>query len=85
MCRAYLIREQLWEALRVKGTRGRRLLAGVIAWASRSRLPEMVDLTRKLRRFKDLIANTMDTGLTSPAASRPILVIMPTEASVGLL
>ena len=66
--RAYLIKEQLREVFRVKGRRGRRLLAGVIAWASRSRLPEMVDLARKLRRFKDLIANTLDTGVTSALA-----------------
>jgi transposase len=66
--RAYLIREQLREAFRVKGKRGRKLLAGVIAWACRSRLPEMVDLARKLRRFQDLIGNTMDTGVTSALA-----------------
>ncbi len=66
--RAYLIKEQLREVFRVKGVRGRRLLAGVISWASRSRLPEMVDLARKLRRFKDLIGNTLDTGITSALA-----------------
>jgi len=53
---------------RVKGKRGRRLLAGVISWASRSRLPETVDLARKLRRFHDLIANTLDHGVTSALA-----------------
>lgn len=66
--RAYLIKEQLREVFKVKGERGRRLLAGVIAWASRSRLPEMVDLARKLRRFRDLIANTLDSGVTSALA-----------------
>jgi transposase len=66
--RAYLIKEQLREVFRVKGERGRRLLAGLIAWASRSRLPEMVDLARKLRRFHDLIGNTLDTGITSALA-----------------
>lgn len=66
--RAYLIKEQLREVFRAKGRRGRLLLAGVIAWASRSRLPEMVDLARKLRRFKDLIGNTLDTGVTSALA-----------------
>jgi transposase len=66
--RAYLIKEQLREVFRVKGRRGRRLLTGVIAWASRSRLPEMVDLARKLRRFKDLIGNTLDSGVTSALA-----------------
>ncbi|MDQ1308473.1 MAG: transposase [Actinomycetota bacterium] len=66
--RAYLIKEQLREVFRIKGVRGRRLLAGVIAWASRSRIPEMVDLARKLRRFHDLIGNTLDTGITSALA-----------------
>ena len=66
--RAYLIKEQLREVFQAKGRRGRRLLAGVIAWATRSRLPEMVDLARKLRRFRDLIANTLDTGVTSALA-----------------
>jgi transposase len=66
--RAYLIKEQLWEVFRAKGKRGRLLLAGVISWASRSRIPEMVDLARKLRRFKDLIGNTLDHGVTSALA-----------------
>ena len=66
--RAYLIKEQLREVFRVKGRRGRRLLAGVISWATRSRLPEMVDLARELRRFKDLIGNTLDHGVTSALA-----------------
>jgi hypothetical protein len=46
--RAYLIREQLREAFRVREKRGRKLPAGVISRAPRSRLPEMVDLARKL-------------------------------------
>jgi len=58
----------LREVFRVKGKSGRRLLAGVIAWASRSRLPEMVDLARKLRRFHDLIGNIPDHGVTSALA-----------------
>jgi transposase len=66
--RAYLIKEQLREVFAVKGVRGRRLLEGVIAWASRSRIPEMVDLARTLRRFHDLIGNTLDTGVTSALA-----------------
>lgn len=53
---------------RVKEKRGRLLLTGVISWASRSRIPEMVDLARKLHRFKDLIGNTLDHGVTSALA-----------------
>jgi transposase len=66
--RSYLIKEQLREVFRVKGKRGRLLLAGVVSWASRSRIPEMVDLARKLRRFTDLIGNTLDHGVTSALA-----------------
>ena len=66
--RAYLIKEQLREVFRVKGNAGRRLLTGLIAWASHSRIPEMVDLARKLRRFKHLITNTLDHGVTSALA-----------------
>jgi transposase len=66
--RSYLIKEQLREVFAVKGAQGRALLAGVIAWASRSQIPEMVDLARKLRRFKDLIGNTLDHGVTSALA-----------------
>jgi transposase len=66
--RAYLIKEQLREVFRAKGKRGRLLLAGVISWASRSRIPEMVALARKLRRFTDLIVNTLDHGVTSALA-----------------
>jgi transposase len=52
----------LREVFAVKGEQGRRLLTGVIAWASHSRIAEMVDLARKLRRFKDLITNTSTTA-----------------------
>jgi transposase len=53
--RAYLMKEQLRDTFTHKGTRGRRLLLGVISWASHSRIPEMVALARTLRRFQDLI------------------------------
>jgi transposase len=63
--RAYLIKEQLREVFHLKGDPGRRLLTGVIAWASRSRIPEMVALAKTLRRFKPLIANTLEHQLTN--------------------
>jgi hypothetical protein len=45
-CRAAgLIKEQLREALRVKGGHGKALLAGVISWAVRSRIPGFALLT----------------------------------------
>lgn len=66
--RAYLIKEQLREAFKVKGDKGKALLAGVMAWCARSRLPEFVKLGRTLRRYRALIANTFDHGLSNAAS-----------------
>lgn len=63
--RAYLLKEQLREVFRVKGAGGRVLLAGWLAWASRSRIPEMVALARTIRRYRALIVNTCDHGVTN--------------------
>jgi transposase len=60
--KAYLMKEQLREAFKVKGTRGKALVAGLIAWARRSKIPEFVKLARTLARFKDLIFATLDGG-----------------------
>ena len=57
--RAYLLKEQLRAVFAVKGQRGRVLLAGWIAWARRSRLPEFVTLARTIVRFRQLIWNTL--------------------------
>jgi transposase len=66
--RAYLIKEQLREVFHVKGNHGRRLLTGLIAWATRSRIPEMIKLGRTLTRFKDLILNTLTHDVTNALA-----------------
>jgi transposase len=63
--RAYLMKEQLREVFAVKGHDGRRLLLGVISWASHSRIPEMVALARTLRNFQDLIRNTLDHSVSN--------------------
>lgn len=63
--RAYLLKEQLREAFRVKGRRGRLLLAGWLAWARRSRLPEFVKLAATITRYLPLIHNTLDHGLSN--------------------
>lgn len=60
--KGYLIKEQLREALRVKGSHGKALLAGVIFWAGRARIPEFAKLAKTLRRFLPLIWNTLDHG-----------------------
>jgi len=63
--RAYLIKEQVREVFRVKGRYGRALLAGVIAWCARSRVPELVGLGRTLARHRELIRATLDHGLSN--------------------
>jgi transposase len=63
--RGYLLKEQLREVFRVKGTHGRQLLAGWLSWASHSRIPEFVALARSIRRYRDLIWNTLDHGLSN--------------------
>jgi transposase len=60
--KGYLIKEQLREALHVKGGHGKALLAGMISWAGRARIPEFAKLARTLRRFLPLIWNTLDHG-----------------------
>ena len=50
---------------RVKGRPGRRLLAGWLSWASRSRIPEFVALARSIRRYRELILNTLDHHLSN--------------------
>jgi len=63
--RAYMMKEQLREIFRTGGQRGRELLAGLISWASHSKIPEFARLARTLRRFRDLIWNTLETGTTN--------------------
>jgi len=63
--RAYLVKEQLREVFRVKGRHGRRLLAGVMAWCARSRVPELVSLGQSLARHRELIWATLDHGLSN--------------------
>jgi transposase len=60
--KGYLIKEQLREAFRVKGHDGKALLAGLISWARRTRIPEFAKLAKTLTRFRDLIWNTLDHG-----------------------
>ncbi|WP_414686152.1 ISL3 family transposase [Mycobacterium sp.] len=63
--RAYLLKEQLREAFQVKGQHGRQLLAGWLSWASHSRIPEFVALARSIRRYRDLIHNTLDHNVSN--------------------
>jgi len=65
--RAYLIKEQLREVFHSKGTAAHRksLLAGLIAWCARSRIPEFVALGKTLRHYRQLIINTIEHGLSN--------------------
>jgi transposase len=65
--RRELVKEQLRESLRVRGDHGKTLLAGVISWASRSRIPEFAKLAKTLRRFQPLIWNTLDAAAAAVA------------------
>lgn len=60
--RAYLMRDQLREAFKVKGDHGKALLHGLIWWMQRCRIPEFTRLAKTLARYKDLICATLDHG-----------------------
>ena len=60
--KGYLIKEQIREALKVKGETGKTLMRGVTAWAHRCRIPEMTSLARTLSRYRQSIGATLDGG-----------------------
>jgi transposase len=63
--RAYLLKEQLRAVFAARGTPGRVLLAGWLAWAARCRIPEFTKLAKTIRRYRPLIRNTLDHGLSN--------------------
>lgn len=60
--KGYLIKEQIREAFKVKGSDGKTLMRGVTAWAHRCRIPEFTKLARTLSRYKTPIEATLDGG-----------------------
>jgi len=66
--KGYLLKEQLREALHVKGDDGKRLLRGMIAWAHRCRIPEFVKLAKTLSRYRPTIDNTLDHAVSNGRA-----------------
>jgi transposase len=66
--KAYLMKEQLREVLKAKGEHGKALLAGLIAWCRRCRIPEFTALAKTLTRFRDLIWNTLDHAVSNGRA-----------------
>jgi transposase len=63
--RAYLLKEQLRAVFAARGTPGRVLLAGWLAWAARCRIPEFVKLATTIKHYLPLIRNTLDHGLSN--------------------
>ena len=63
--RGYLLKEQLRAVFAAKGQHGRRLLAGWLSWARRSRLPGFVKLAKTVDRYRALIWNTLEHGLSN--------------------
>ncbi len=66
--RAYLLKEQLRDGFVTKGVTGRRLLAGWLAWARSSRLSGFVKLANTITRYRQVILNTLDHGLSNARA-----------------
>ena len=66
--KAYLMKEQLREAFKVKGKRGKALLAGLIAWCQRCRIPEFTKFATTLKRFRQLIWNTLEYAVSNGRA-----------------
>jgi len=66
--KGYLLKEQLREALAVKGDEGKRLLRGMIAWAHRCRIPEFVKLAKTLSRYRPTIDNTLEHAVSNGRA-----------------
>jgi transposase len=65
LLKAYLLKEKLRQILAQGGAERIPHFNLWLAWAIRSRIPEMVDLARRLRRYSTDIANTLRYGLTN--------------------
>lgn len=65
--RAYLMKEQFREIVRLKGVMGMLLLDEWLAWCSRCRIPAFVALGRRIRSHRDgveaMLANGLSNGL----------------------
>jgi transposase len=64
--RGYLLKEQLRYVFRADNeSTAKSLLGGWLAWTKRSRLPEFTHVARTVDHFRDLIWNTLETGLSN--------------------
>lgn len=66
--RGYLLKEQLRHVFSADTvSAAKSLLGGWLAWAGRSRIPEFTRLVKTVRKFRDLIWNTLESGGLSNA------------------
>ena len=64
--RAYLLKEQLREIFACRDPqKARALLGGWIAWAQRCRLEPFVKLAKTIKRYRPLILNAVEHGLSN--------------------
>ena len=63
--RAYLLKEQFRQVFAPGGDERIESFDEWLLWTSRSRIPELVEVARKMRRFRDDIANTLTHGLSN--------------------
>jgi transposase len=63
--RAYLLKEQFRQIFAPGGEERILTLDEWLLWAARCRIPEFVELARKMRRYRDDIANTLTHGLSN--------------------
>lgn len=63
--RAYLLKEQFRHIFSPGGEERIAAFDEWLVWASHSRIPEIVEVARKMRRFRNDIAQTLTHGLTN--------------------
>lgn len=64
--RAYLLKEQLRHVFAAATpSTAKSLLGGWLAWVKRSRIPEFTAVAESVTRMRDLIWNSLDTGLSN--------------------
>jgi len=65
LLRAYLLKEQLREVFRLKGSEGKQLLDSWLSWARRCRIPAFVHLAQRLAKHREAIDATLDHRLSN--------------------
>jgi transposase len=63
--RAYGLKELLRLTFKLKGEDAEQSLARWLCWAVRCRIPEFVELSKKIRRHREKILETIDSGLSN--------------------